>query len=210
MAAHSNDPATHIRELIHYEEMAEVVKQFVDENEGTLMISTSDHETGGLTLARQLTPAYPEYGWYPQRLFNITRSTEVIAEEILSRPPSMEWTRKVVFEEYLKITDATEAEVLQAATERNFNRLIKGLGESVSRRAEIGWSSSGHTGVDVNLYVYDGSKDKIAGLNGNVENVQVGQVIQKLMNWNLEVVTEVLQQMPPDDSIRKEQEEFHG
>lgn len=37
--------------------------KFVDENPGTILISTSDHETGGMTVGRQITESYPEYEW---------------------------------------------------------------------------------------------------------------------------------------------------
>jgi alkaline phosphatase len=63
MAGHTNDPATHVHEILAYQRTVEVVKKFVDENPSTVMISVSDHETGGLSVAHQLGPAYPEYKW---------------------------------------------------------------------------------------------------------------------------------------------------
>ena len=35
------------------------------------MVSVSDHETGGLTLARQISDDYPEYFWKPEVLHKI-------------------------------------------------------------------------------------------------------------------------------------------
>jgi alkaline phosphatase len=64
MAGHTNDPATHVQEILAYQKTVEVVKKFVDENPSTVMISVSDHETGGLSVAHQLGPEYPEYRWY--------------------------------------------------------------------------------------------------------------------------------------------------
>jgi alkaline phosphatase len=46
-----------------YQKTIELVKKYVDEHPDTIMISTSDHETGGLALARQETSAFPEYLW---------------------------------------------------------------------------------------------------------------------------------------------------
>jgi alkaline phosphatase len=58
-----NDPATHVHEILEYQQTAELVKAFVRNNPDTVMISTSDHETGGLTVGRQVGEDYPEYKW---------------------------------------------------------------------------------------------------------------------------------------------------
>lgn len=54
----------HLHDILEYQNTVELVKRFVDEHPDTLLISTSDHETGGLSLARQVTTAYPKYLWY--------------------------------------------------------------------------------------------------------------------------------------------------
>jgi alkaline phosphatase len=42
-----------------------LVKKYIDENPDTIMVSTSDHETGGLSIAKQLGKEYPtNYLWY--------------------------------------------------------------------------------------------------------------------------------------------------
>lgn len=48
--------------------------------------------------------------------------------------------------------------VYLAAPERTYFDLINFGGEMVSRRALIGWTTHGHTGVDVNLYAYGRAK----------------------------------------------------
>lgn len=58
-----NDPAAHFYEIYEYHQTAETVLQFAKEHKGTVVISTSDHETGGLTVGRQVTEEYPEYKW---------------------------------------------------------------------------------------------------------------------------------------------------
>lgn len=63
LCAHQNDPACHAREIEAYQQTIEKVSSWVEEKnkggEETILISTSDHETGGLTLGRQLGPDYP-------------------------------------------------------------------------------------------------------------------------------------------------------
>jgi alkaline phosphatase len=52
MAAHSNDPGTHAREILSYHNTVAVVRDFVNAHPDTIMVSTSDHETGVCSLDR--------------------------------------------------------------------------------------------------------------------------------------------------------------
>lgn len=58
-----NDAATHVHEILEYQNTIELVRQYIDDHPDTVMVSTSDHETGGLSLARQTSYEYPVYRW---------------------------------------------------------------------------------------------------------------------------------------------------
>ena len=66
-AGHLNDPAGHISDILAYHSTIQYLKQWVDDaNQNgtpTILISVSDHETGDISLGRQLGTAYPEYAW---------------------------------------------------------------------------------------------------------------------------------------------------
>lgn len=53
----------------------------------------------------------------------------------------------------------------------------------LSRRTQVGWSTSGHSGVDVPLYAFGYNS---TGLTGNVENVEIGEHIAHAMGLGLE------------------------
>jgi hypothetical protein len=55
-----NDPAAHVHDIWEYQQTVELVKNFVNEHPNTVLVSTSDHETGGFTAGRQVGEAYPE------------------------------------------------------------------------------------------------------------------------------------------------------
>lgn len=57
-AAHINDPAAHVHEVIEYDNTFKSVLDFLDESETEgMLVATSDHETGGLALAlRKFSP----------------------------------------------------------------------------------------------------------------------------------------------------------
>ena len=63
------------------------------------------------------------------------------------------------------------------------------LSEIVSRRAVIGWTTNGHTAVDVNLYAFGPGKEVLVG---NHENTFVAQAIAELLGLDLNALTETL------------------
>lgn len=64
---HNNDPVAHVSDMLAYQQTVAYVKQWVDQQNElgtpTMLVSVSDHETGGLALGRQLGEEYPEYLW---------------------------------------------------------------------------------------------------------------------------------------------------
>ncbi|KAH9814455.1 alkaline-phosphatase-like protein [Melampsora americana] len=193
MAAHSNDPIGHLYDILAYQETVRTVKTWVDEaNKAgwpTLMISVSDHETGGLALGRQLTSAYPEYAWYPEVLVNATHSTAWLGDLIgnQTQPISRNFIVETVLRDSLGIQDASEKEInniIQMPPGGNFDYA---LSDMVSRRAQLGWSTHGHSGVDVNLYAWP--PELTESLRANVENTYIGKFITEAMQIDLGVVT---------------------
>ncbi len=131
-----------MHEILEYQNTIELVKKYVDEHPDTIMISTSDHETGGLSLARQVTKAYPEYLWYPDILTNIKSSTINLAKMIKSTD---NLTREFIINDILKdklgLTDASEEEVKELLkTNASEKTLDQYLAEMVSIRAQLGVS----------------------------------------------------------------------
>jgi len=76
-AGHHNDPAAQVHEVLAYDKAFQRILKWVDSHDAVL-VSTSDHETGGLALSRQLHESYPEYLWYPQVLGNASSSSEYL------------------------------------------------------------------------------------------------------------------------------------
>ena len=83
MASHSNDPVGHVHDVLAFNSAFHVARTFIDQFGGVL-ISTSDHETGGLSVGRQVTVPYPEYVWYPEVLANANHSAEYLGYQIAS------------------------------------------------------------------------------------------------------------------------------
>lgn len=121
--------------MLAYHDTVRVVRDWVDKaNDAgtpTMLISVSDHETGGLSLGRQLTSEYPEYlcessvpptviwPWlsfvlagYPDALANATHSSSYLGNLITNTSSvTRTWLREQVFEAGLGITDVTDGEI---------------------------------------------------------------------------------------------------
>jgi alkaline phosphatase len=63
--------------------------------------------------------------------------------------------------------------------------------DMISRRAQIGWSSHGHSAVDVNIYSSGGPGTD--AIRGNVENTDVGKFLREYINVDVDAITEELQ-----------------
>ena len=64
------------------------------------------------------------------------------------------------------------------------------LGKAMSDRAHLGWTTNGHTGEDVPLYVY--TSNYANQLTGTVNNSDVALYIAKAMNLDLDKATDEL------------------
>ncbi|KAF8932639.1 hypothetical protein BGZ58_006894 [Dissophora ornata] len=203
MAAHDNDPVAHVHDILQYHETVAAVREFISENPDTLLISTSDHETGGFTLGLQTDPkTYPDYIWKPEVIAKAKSSTEVLTRQIIEfqkqrhgkgdNKAAQEFVKTQILEKGLGITDATDDEITFLADPKSLPiDIVPFLGRAISHRANLGWTTIGHTGVDVNLYA-DGDSDGYKGLKGNHENTDIGVAMSKYLNVDLRFITRKL------------------
>ncbi|KAG0360886.1 hypothetical protein BGZ54_009330 [Gamsiella multidivaricata] len=203
MAAHNNDPVAHAYDIIQYYETVKAVREFVSKNPDTLLISTSDHETGGFTLGLQPDPrTYPDYLWRPDVIKKAHdakghASTELLTKKLVEYQVQdtkrrQEFVKTEILQNGLGITDATDKEISFLADPQALpSDILTFLGHAISYRANLGWTTIGHTGVDVNLYA-DGDSDGYKDLRGNHENTDIGTAMIKYLNVDLNYITRKL------------------
>lgn len=214
LCGHDNDPSCHAREIQEYQETVDKVVEWVNERnnagEETLFISTSDHETGGLDLARQdededeacelanscfvlFSLFIVVYAWYPEILVNVKKSADTLGEDLVEHSaqdpqPGEEESRTFIQDAILGEQGAgfTEQNGGKASEQEvtNVYECLQGDGDdedkasacriaiakAISRRAKIGWSTGGHSAVDVNVYATGQGSQAFVG---NHENSKV-------------------------------------
>lgn len=203
-AGHINDPAAQVHEVLAYDATFRAVLDFINSTDTeTVLVATSDHETGGLATARQLPgQKYPEYDWYPEVLDRATASCEHLAGQLQAHVDSSsasggkaalrQYINKELVRKGLGVDDATDAELdalVAAAADREATTSL--FTDIISLRAHIGWSTHGHTAVDVNIYSSGGPGTEV--IRGNVENIEVGQFLSSYLDVDVEAITEELQ-----------------
>lgn len=193
-AGHFNDPAAQVREVLAFDKAFKSVLEYVDGlSTETIVISTSDHETGGLSAARQLTPEYPEYLWKPEALNDAKHSGEYLNIKILNYHGDdlKSFIETEILEKDLGIKDYTEKEVKLLVENKAFTHFI--LNDIVSKRSQTGWSTHGHSAVDVNIYAHSNKPETLnklrESLSGNRENTDIGKVMRDFVGVNLDEVS---------------------
>ncbi|CAG1986483.1 unnamed protein product [Fusarium graminearum] len=200
-AGHINDPAAQVHEVLEYDKTFRAVLDFIKESKTeTVLVATSDHETGGLATALQEPGHLPVYNWYPKVLANATASAEWLHAKLNAHIASNSEAKKnkEKLKEYINeeliirglgISNASDKEITTIA-EHPESALVL-FSALISLRAHIGWSTHGHTAVDVNIYSSGGPRTE--NIRGNVENTDVGKYLREYLEVDVDAITEELQ-----------------
>ena len=203
MANHLNDAGAMVSEAIMYDLVVDYVKKWVQnrDNGDTTLLSVADHETGGLGIGR--TPHdgdYPPYEWYPDVLLAQKASAEWMAAAMLdqNQPPEQ------VMQQYAGFSLLpSELALIEAAIAREKNvsqptlmPLSNTIGNIIAYRAGLGFTTRGHTAVDVNMYAMGYRSDSF---RHNMKNMDVGGALATIQNLDLAAVTKSLENFDPVD-----------
>jgi alkaline phosphatase len=100
------------------------------------------------------------------------------------------WIKNDLVRARLGIHDALEVEINALAS--NPAAAIHAFARMVSLRARIGWSTHGHSAVDVNVYSSGGPGTE--RIRGNVENTEVGDFLREYLEVDVDAITKELRQ----------------
>lgn len=181
-AGHANDPAGHVHDILAYNAAVRVALDFARADGHTLVVSVADHETGGMTLGRDEI-----YAWDPAYLARVTASADRMAGMIEAGQNAAD-----VLRDYAAV-DSLSAEELVAIERSGPGPFAlprdRAIGHVVSRRARIGWTTGGHTGVDITLYAFGPGS---APFTGVMEIDAVGRALRDALHLDLAPITERL------------------
>ena len=182
-AGHENDPATQAREVLAYDAAVRAALQFARREAHTLVVSVSDHETGGMTLCRQPGSGdTPIYEFHPEPLLEVHASAQAMARKIHAGADP-----RAVLAADAGVDSLSDGEVAGLRdTAISEKRRIARVGDVESRRALVGWTTLGHTAVDVGLYAFGPGASRLRGFHPNDE---VGRIVAAVMGLDLAAET---------------------
>ncbi len=178
-AGHSNDIVGVISEMEDFSAAIEAAMEYAERQGNTLVVVTADHETGGLSMGRD-----DLYIWNPRPIRGLKMTPAGITEEFLAGDESL----SVVAARHLpfKLTEDEQQGLDEAKQETppypeygvDGTQAYTLLSLLFDKRTQTGWTSVGHTGVDVPLYATGPGSERFHGV---LENETVGQLLQELL-----------------------------
>lgn len=178
-AAHANDPAGVVSELLAYDRAVKTALDFAKTDGNTLVIGVADHTTGGLSIGVSSDPQYSttddDFVVGPMRKAKLTGEGlgKLIARD------SSEANIKAVFADQWGITDLSADEITAIQKPPQGVALQRVLAPMLSKRARLGWTTNGHTGGDPYLFSY--GPGRIGGL---WENSDIGKYIAQKLGFS--------------------------
>jgi alkaline phosphatase len=159
-AGHSNDIVSAMGEMQEFAASIEVAEQFARQHKDTLVIVTADHNTGGLSIG-----ANGEYAWHPEVIKNVKASPDVIAKQLIDTEAWLSsFTQLVGFEPV-----DSEWSLLLKAKEKGLNEFTLAISRLIDKRSGTGWTTFGHTALDVPVYATGPGAKLFFGFQDNTD-----------------------------------------
>ncbi|TWT08026.1 alkaline phosphatase [Planococcus sp. CPCC 101016] len=181
-AAHANDTVGIISDVLAFDAAVKEAVDFAKADGNTMVIAVSDHGNSGITMGNLNTNSnYPE----------IPVSTYI--DPLKKATMTIEGALKTLKSDRSNLKEAAALYGLDNLTEEEVNTLKKSknlqadMTKMLAQRANIGFTTGGHTGEDVFLYAYGPSKPF-----GLVDNTDIAEAMAEFMNFDLEETTDTL------------------
>ncbi|MDO3410854.1 alkaline phosphatase [Saccharibacillus sp. CPCC 101409] len=164
-AGHDNDVVAAMSEMEDFERAFRAAIDFAKKDGNTLVVTTADHSTGGLSLG-----ANGEYNFDVTPIKAAVHTPDYMAAKIAAGEPV---DRVLLQNIKLKLTQEERASVKKAAATKDVTTIDNAIEKIFDTRSFTGWTTGGHTGEDVPVYAYGPSSERFAGLIDNTDNAKI-------------------------------------
>ena len=181
-AAHANDTIGMISDILSFDDAVKEAIDFAKEDGNTMVIAVTDHGNSGITMGNaNTTNTYSSIpvSAYIDPLKKATMTIEGALSQLKTDKSNL-----VEVAALYGLDNLTEDEL---ATLKSAKDLGSEMVKMLANRANIGFTTGGHTGEDVFLYSY--GPDKLTGL---VENTDLAHAMAEFMDFDLGKLTDDL------------------
>lgn len=191
-AAHSNDGATVVKEVLNFQESLRVAYEFYRQHpDETLIVVTADHDTGGMTLGvdkGNKVPTLADIDWRSMSKENFNdycMRNKLSWDEVhrlmetklglWSHIPVTEEEESAIKEAFEKIDSGASEKTLY----KDFNQFSSVVFNILNHKNGFGFTTYSHTGNPVPVFAIGVGSDKFKSLNNNIE---IPQTFRELLN----------------------------
>lgn len=171
-AAHKNDPVGMISEVLSFDSAVKEALEFAKKDKNTLLIAVTDHGNSGLTMGNSHTKQ-SYYKLPPKKFVGPLKKAKYTLAGAMS----------ILKDDRSNLKEAAKAYGLYPLSKQQFKQLKLAkdieaeMVEQLSKRANLGFSTQGHTGEDVFLYAYGPNKPL-----GLINNTDIPKSIASFLN----------------------------
>ena len=172
-AGHNNDIVGAMSEMQDFEQAVAIAMKFARQDNQTQLLLTADHSTGGLSIGTEIQGT-EYYQWKSQ----VVKSFIITPEEIVARAiQSGDLLKEFKSAADLQLSPL-ELASLASINPKDEILALKVITDLINQRSYTGWTTHGHTGVDVNLYAFGPVSHQLVG---HWDNTKIAEFIFSLL-----------------------------
>jgi alkaline phosphatase len=168
-AAHENNVVGVISEMEDFTAAITVALDHAAAHPDTLVVVTADHETGGMSIGRD-----DVYRWDPRPMRGLEMTPAEMANGFVAGTGSLSAYLKPLLPFRLKREERQALDGVVREPDAVFNAICAVF----DRRTVTGWTTHGHTAVDVPIYATGPGSERF---RGTLQNEEVGRRLQELL-----------------------------
>lgn len=160
-AGHDNDVVGTMSEMEDFAQALQTAIQFAKKDKQTLVIATADHSTGGLSIGSD-----GKYVWNTEPIKQARRTPEFMANQIVNGADVEKTLNRYIG---FDLTNKELQSVHEASDSGKASTVQKAISHIFDVRSNTGWTTSGHTGDDVEVFAFGKGKERLAGRIDNTD-----------------------------------------
>lgn len=184
-AAHANDTVGIATDVLAFDKAFKAAVDFAKQDGNTLVVSVTDHGNSGITIGT--TYVSPSYDKDPFSILAPLKGAKKTAEGAIALVDASKSEESLNNALKAYGIDPADTKIKTEIDAFKADPKAANLVKTMSAKCAIGYTSGGHTGEDVPLYVYAPSNVKLP--KGVIDNTEVAKYIADAMGVNLAETT---------------------
>ncbi|WP_409290645.1 alkaline phosphatase [Peribacillus sp. SCS-37] len=181
-AAHQNDPAGMVSEILSFDAAVKEALDFAKKDGNTLVVAVTDHGNSGLTIGNGKT----------DKTYAVS-SPSTFIKPLKKAKVTLEGAMWLLKKDRSNLREAAEKYGLAPLSKDEWRRLRRAEGDAgleremarmLAKRANLGFTTHGHTGEDVFLYSYGPGRP-----SGLINNIDIPRLVSGYWGVDLDALS---------------------